>query len=334
MAERRILVIGGSGQLGRELTALSWPSGFAVVAPPRSEVDATDQSAVAAYLGTGDWIAVINAAAYTAVDAAEDAVAEAFAANALAPAILAEETRRRGVPLIQVSTDYVFDGTKPAPYVEDDPTHPLGVYGASKLAGEEAVRTGNPHHVIVRTSWLFGRFGKNFVKTMLRLAGERESVSRRRRPARHADGCVRSCRRNRHDCGDTGPRRAGRHLPLRQSRRDDLVRARAARLRAQQGAGRTERHGRGDRHRRLPDPGATPGEFAALHRKDRARVRHRAAAVGGGARRRRRLPRSRARAPARQVSGGAVAGVRQTVGSGPPIERISTDRIERRVFCA
>ena len=94
---------------------------------------------------------------YTAVDAAEDAVAEAFAANALGPAILAEETRRRGVPLIHISTDYVFDGAKPTPYGEDDATHPLGVYGASKLAGEEAVRTGNPRHLIVRTSWLFGR---------------------------------------------------------------------------------------------------------------------------------------------------------------------------------
>jgi dTDP-4-dehydrorhamnose reductase len=170
MAERHILVIGGSGQLGRELTALPWPGGFTVVAPPRSEVEATDRSSVAACLGSGYWTAVINAAAYTAVDAAEDHVAEAFTANALAPAILADETRRHGVPLIQISTDYVFDGAKPTPYIEDDPVHPLGVYGASKLAGEEAVRTGNPRHIILRTSWLFGRFGKNFVKTMLRLA--------------------------------------------------------------------------------------------------------------------------------------------------------------------
>ena len=177
MAERRILVIGGTGQLGRELTALSWSPGFDVIAPLRKELDATDQSALAAYLGTGDWIVVINTAAYTAVDAAEDAVAEAYHVNALGPAILAAETARRDIPLIHVSTDYVFDGTKPEPYVEDDPTHPLGVYGASKLAGEEAVRTGNPRHIIVRTSWLVGRFGKNFVKTMLRLAGERESVS-------------------------------------------------------------------------------------------------------------------------------------------------------------
>jgi dTDP-4-dehydrorhamnose reductase len=147
-----------------------------VFAPPRSEVDATDRAAVVACLAARNWTAVINAAAYTAVDTAEDAVAEAFMANALGPAILAEETKRRGVPLIHVSTDYVFDGTKPTPYVEDDPVRPLGVYGASKLAGEEAVRTGNPRHLIVRTSWLFGRYGRNFVKTMLRLAREGKSV--------------------------------------------------------------------------------------------------------------------------------------------------------------
>lgn len=176
MAESRILVIGGSGQLGRELTAPIWPPGYQVFAPPRTEVDATNRAAVAACLAAGNWTAVINAAAYTAVDAAEEAVVEAFMANALGPAILAEETRRRGVPLIHVSTDYVFDGTKPTPYTEDDPVGPLGVYGASKLAGEEAVRTGNPRHLIVRTSWLFGRSGRNFVKTMLRLAREGKSV--------------------------------------------------------------------------------------------------------------------------------------------------------------
>ncbi len=174
--EHRILLIGGSSQVGRELAEVRWPEGFALVALTRAEADLTDRRALAVCVADGAWTAVVNAAAWTAVDAAEDAVAEAFAANALGPAILAEETKRRGIPLIHVSTDYVFDGAKPAPYVEDDPTHPLGVYGASKLAGEEAVRTGNPRHVIVRTSWLYSRFGKNFLKTMLRVAGERDSV--------------------------------------------------------------------------------------------------------------------------------------------------------------
>jgi dTDP-4-dehydrorhamnose reductase len=171
-----ILVTGGSGQLGRELAAREWPEAAVVLAPPRGALDITDRSAVAALLGSTAWTAVINTAAYTAVDAAEEAVAEAFAVNALGPAILAEETGRRGVPLIHVSTDYVFDGRKNAPYDEDDPVHPLGVYGASKLAGEEAVRTGNPRHLIVRTSWVFGRFGRNFVRTMLGLGAEGRTV--------------------------------------------------------------------------------------------------------------------------------------------------------------
>ena len=174
--EHLVLLIGGSSQVGRELAEVRWPKGFALVAPSRGEADLTDHGALASLIAGGDWTAVINAAGWTAVDAAEENETEAFAVNAEGPAILAEETGRRGIPLIHVSTDYVFDGTKPAPYVEDDPTHPLGVYGASKLAGEKAVRTGNPQHIIVRTSWLFSRFGKNFVKTMLRIAGERDSV--------------------------------------------------------------------------------------------------------------------------------------------------------------
>jgi dTDP-4-dehydrorhamnose reductase len=173
---RRILMIGGSGQLGRELAAMRWPDSFALIAPSRDAVDITDHKAVASILAEGDWAVAINVAAFTAVDAAEEAVAKAFAANALGPAILAEETRRRGVPLIHISTDYVFDGAKPTPYGEDDAPNPLGVYGASKLAGEAAVRTGNPRHVIVRTSWLCGRHGRNFVKTMLRLAEMQDTI--------------------------------------------------------------------------------------------------------------------------------------------------------------
>jgi dTDP-4-dehydrorhamnose reductase len=176
VTERRLLILGGSGQLGCELRALHWPGGVTLAAPPHGSLDLADRAAVAATLAAEPWTAVINAAGWTAVDAAEDAVADAFAANALGPAILAEETRRHGVPLIHVSTDYVFDGTRPAAYVEDDPARPLGVYGASKLAGEEAVRTGNPRHVIVRTAWLFSRFGRNFVKSMLAAARERNTV--------------------------------------------------------------------------------------------------------------------------------------------------------------
>lgn len=179
MAEdtRPVLLVGGSGQVGQELVRRAWPTGVTLAAPPRTEADLTDRAAIAALVGSADWRAVINTAAWTAVDAAEDDAPGAFAANALGPAILADATRRRGIPLIHVSTDYVFDGLKPAPYEEDDRTHPLGVYGASKLAGEEAVRTGNPRHVIVRTAWVYGGAGKNFLRTMLRLGGDRDTLA-------------------------------------------------------------------------------------------------------------------------------------------------------------
>lgn len=176
MDDRRILVFGGAGQVGTALKALALSEGTVLEAPSRAEADIADRTAVAAMLDSGAWSAVINAAAWTGVDAAEDAVADAFAANALGPAILADATRRRNIPLIHISTDYVFDGEKPSPYEEDDRTAPLGVYGASKLAGEEAVRTGNPRHLIVRTAWVYGGTGRNFPNTMLRLAGERDRL--------------------------------------------------------------------------------------------------------------------------------------------------------------
>ena len=155
---------------------MRWPDDVTLVAPTRADADITDGPTISALVAGGPWTAVINTAAWTAVDAAEDAAADAFAANAVGPAILADATRRHGVPLIHVSTDYVFDGRKSGPYEEDDRTAPLGVYGASKLAGEQAVRTGNPRHVIVRTAWVYGRYGRNFVSTMLRLAAERDTV--------------------------------------------------------------------------------------------------------------------------------------------------------------
>jgi len=120
--------------------------------------------------------AVINAAAFTAVDRAESEIGTAFAVNATGPAHLAEATRASGTPLLHISTDYVFDGQKIGAYVEDDPVGPLGVYGASKEAGEQAVRAGNPRSVILRTAWLVSAHRQNFVKTMLRLARERRKL--------------------------------------------------------------------------------------------------------------------------------------------------------------
>ncbi len=167
-----LLVTGGAGQVGLELGALDWPDGVVVHRPDRTALDLTDPASIRRAFGATPFAAVINAGAYTAVDRAESDLVNAFAANAMAPAVLAELTARAGIPLVQISTDYVFDGAGEAPYVETDPVGPLGVYGSSKLAGELAVRTGNPRSVILRTAWVQSPHRSNFVKTMLRLAGE------------------------------------------------------------------------------------------------------------------------------------------------------------------
>jgi dTDP-4-dehydrorhamnose reductase len=173
-----ILVLGGAGQVGTELQAVSWPAGVTIHAPGRSELDITDADAVAAALDGRAYRAVINTAAYTAVDKAESEVVAAWRLNALAPAILAAATAGRTIPLVHVSTDYVFAGTKPeGAYAPDEPIDPQSVYGASKAAGELAVRTGNPRHAIVRTAWVVSPHRGNFVKTMLRLAGERDALT-------------------------------------------------------------------------------------------------------------------------------------------------------------
>ena len=173
-----ILVLGGAGQVGTELQALSWPDGVRVHAPGRADLDITDADAVAAALAERDYRAVINTAAYTAVDRAESDVVAAWRLNALAPAILAAATASQSIPLVHVSTDYVFAGTKPhGAYAPDAPIDPQSVYGASKAAGELAVRTGNPRHAVVRTAWVVSPHRGNFVKTMLRLAAERDALT-------------------------------------------------------------------------------------------------------------------------------------------------------------
>jgi dTDP-4-dehydrorhamnose reductase len=171
-----ILIFGGSGQVGTELQRLAWPDGVTIHAPARACLDLTDEISTVRAISARNWSAVINAAAYTSVDKAETEIEAAWRLNALMPAILAAETASRGIPLVHISTDYVFDGAADRPYVESDVVGPLGVYGASKEAGEQAVRTGNPRHVIARTAWLVSPHGNNFVKTMLRLAGERDRL--------------------------------------------------------------------------------------------------------------------------------------------------------------
>jgi dTDP-4-dehydrorhamnose reductase len=171
-----ILVTGGAGQVGLELARVAWPERVRLHLPTRGELDLGDAAAVRAGFAAMPFKAVINSAAYTAVDKAEGDVVAAFAANAMGPAFLAEATRAAGIPLVQVSTDYVFDGSGEQDYSETDPVGPLGVYGASKLAGEYAVRTGNPRSVVLRTAWVLSLHRANFLKTMLRLAADRPAL--------------------------------------------------------------------------------------------------------------------------------------------------------------
>lgn len=164
---------GGTGQIGQELLRQPWPDEVTLLAPPRAELDLASAASLAAWAADRAIDCIINAAAFTAVDLAEDQAGAAFLANAQGPAWLADLARSRDIPLLHVSTDYVFDGRLDRPYREDDAPAPLGVYGASKLAGELAVRAAAPRHVILRTAWVISARGSNFLKTMLRLAAER-----------------------------------------------------------------------------------------------------------------------------------------------------------------
>lgn len=176
-SSRTVLITGANGQLGRELQRYAWPVGWEALACGRDALDLGDPAAIAAKVAERDWAAVINSGAYTAVDQAEREVLRAWTVNALAPAALGEACAKAGVPLVQLSTDYVFAGDKQGAWEVDDPVAPLGVYGASKLGGELAVRTSGARHVILRTAWVVSPFGHNFVKTMLRLAESRNTVA-------------------------------------------------------------------------------------------------------------------------------------------------------------
>ena len=172
----KLLVIGAQGQLGWEVCRQGKNQDIEILGLDLPEFDITDRSAVRKAIGRSGAELVINAAAYTAVDKAESEPELAFAVNRDGPAYLAASCAENGIPLIHISTDYVFNGRKKGPYLESEPVSPLGVYGKSKAAGEKELRENLKEHIILRTAWLYGIHGNNFVKTMIRLGREKELV--------------------------------------------------------------------------------------------------------------------------------------------------------------
>ena len=244
---RIVLVTGAGGQVGRALLAATWPAGLAPLGLIRADLDIGQGDAVEQALDASGAVALVNAAAYTAVDKAESEPAAAWHGNAEAVALLAAATARRGIPLLQLSTDFGFDGAKGAPYLEGDAVNPLSVYGASKAAGEVAARA-NPLHLILRTAWVFDAAGRNFLNTMLRLMAERPELTvvadQRGQPTAAADIAA------------------------------ALVRLLALR---RGGADRQAAAGAAAGHGRLAGGGAAAGRLAAGLRQARARLRYQAA---------------------------------------------------------
>ena len=171
-ARKTVLITGGTGQVGLELQRQPWPADVTLLVPGRKELDLGLGDSIAAWFAERTIDCIINAAAFTAVDLAEASAGEAFLVNAQGPAWLADIARKQNIPLLHVSTDYVFDGTCNRSYHEEDDVNPLGVYGSSKLAGELAIRAATSQHVILRTAWVLSTQRNNFLKTMLRLATE------------------------------------------------------------------------------------------------------------------------------------------------------------------
>ncbi|GBF81468.1 dTDP-4-dehydrorhamnose reductase [Aphanothece sacrum] len=172
----KILLTGSNGQLGQELQYTLKPLGE-VIGITRQMMDLSQPDQIRQTIQKNQPNIIVNSAAYTAVDKAESEPDLAFAINGIAPTIMAEEAQKIGAFLLQVSTDYVFDGTKNTPYFETDTTHPLSIYGQSKLAGEKGIEKHTNAYAILRTAWVYGTYGKsNFVKTMLKLGQEREQL--------------------------------------------------------------------------------------------------------------------------------------------------------------
>lgn len=172
----RILITGRTGQVGYELER-SFQGLGDIIALDRSQMDLSNLDQVRDVIRTLKPSLIVNPAAYTAVDHAEDDAALAMRINGEAPGVIAEEAKKLNAALIHYSTDYVFDGSKATPYVEDDPTCPISMYGKSKLAGEKAIQASGAAHLILRTSWIYSTHGKNFLLTMRRLAQERDELN-------------------------------------------------------------------------------------------------------------------------------------------------------------
>lgn len=171
-----ILLFGANGQLGQELTRAAAARAVPLAALSHAQADITDQAAVRQAIERHGPVLVVNAAAYTKVDLAERETEVARQANEIGAGIVAAACAVAGAALVHISTDYVFDGDKAGAYVEDDPIAPINAYGRSKAAGEQAVRETAPRHIILRTSWVYGEFGQNFLKTMLNLLATRDEL--------------------------------------------------------------------------------------------------------------------------------------------------------------
>jgi dTDP-4-dehydrorhamnose reductase len=169
----RVLVFGAGGQVGREVCRAGWPTTFELIPLDRRAADITKATVVSTVIARERPDIVVNLAAYTAVDRAESEPEAAWAVNCAGAAHVAAICGEDGTPLVHLSTDYVFDGCKSEPYHEGDAVNPLNTYGRSKEAGERAVRAAAPRHIILRTAWVYGAYGANFVKTMLRLGADR-----------------------------------------------------------------------------------------------------------------------------------------------------------------
>jgi len=176
MIAAKLLLTGGDGQLGRSIQRICESFPFELIATDINELDIKDNGTVETYLSTIKPDFLINCAAYTAVDQAEEDLETAFSVNKVGPLILSESCEKLNIPLIHISTDYVFDGESKVPYRENDDSNPLTVYGMSKLEGEQAILKSGVKGLIIRTSWLYSEYGQNFFKTMIKLGTSKDKI--------------------------------------------------------------------------------------------------------------------------------------------------------------